>query len=152
MKLFKKVMSLIIASIMMLQVAAFAAPAPADVNGTNYEGAAKLLSALEIMVGDGSSFNGDKNITRAEFTKIMVVAAGHANIVGGYKAKGIFTDVPTTEWYAPYVEFGKDMGAINGMGDGTFAPNANVTGEQAVKMIICFLLPDYPLVYYLIKN
>ncbi len=136
MKLFKKVMSLIIASIMMLQVAAFAAPAPADVNGTNYESAAKLLSALEIMVGDGNSFNGDKNITRAEFTKIMVVAAGHANIVGGYKTKGIFTDVPTSEWYAPYVEFGKDMGAINGMGDGTFAPNANVTGEQAVKMMV----------------
>jgi hypothetical protein len=28
------------------------------------------------------------------------------------------------------------MGAINGMGDGTFAPNANVTGEQAVKMMV----------------
>ncbi len=136
MKLFKKVMSLIIASIMMLQVAAFAAPAPADVNGTYYENAAKLLSALEIMVGDGNSFNGDKNITRAEFTKIMVVAAGHANIVGGYKAKGVFSDVAVSEWYAPYIEFGKDMGAINGMGDGTFAPNDNVTGEQAVKMMV----------------
>ena len=136
MKLFKKVMSLIIASVMMLQVAAFAAPAPADVEGTYYENAAKLLSALEIMIGDGSSFNGDNNITRAEFTKIMVVAAGHANIVSGYKPTGVFTDVATSEWYAPYVEFGKDMGAINGMGDGTFAPNANVTGEQAVKMMV----------------
>jgi len=136
MKLFKKVMSLIIASLMVLQVAAFAAPAPADVNGTNYENAAKLLSALEIMVGDGNSFNGDKNITRAEFTKIMVVAAGHANIINGYKAKGVFSDVAVSEWYAPYVEFGKDMGAINGMGDGTFAPNENVTGEQAVKMMV----------------
>lgn len=139
MKLFKKVMSLIIASIMMLQVAAFAAPAPADVNGTFYEDAAKLLSALEIMVGDGNGFNGEKNITRAEFTKIMVAAAGNADIVAGYKAKGVFSDVPTTQWYAPYVEFGKDMGAINGMGDGIFAPNDNVTGEQAVKMMICVI-------------
>ncbi len=136
MKLFKKVMSLIIASIMMLQVAAFAAPAPADVEGKFYEDAAKLLSALEIMVGDGNSFNGDNNITRAEFTKIMVTAAGHANIVAGYKAKGVFADVAVSEWYAPYVEFGKDMGAINGMGDGTFAPNDKVTGEQAVKMMV----------------
>ncbi len=136
MKLFKKVMSLIIASIMMLQVAAFAAPAPADVEGKSYEDAAKLLSALEIMVGDGNSFNGENNINRAEYTKIMVVAAGHASIVSGYKAKGVFTDVPVNEWYAPYVEFGKDMGAINGMGDGTFAPTENVTGEQAVKMMV----------------
>lgn len=43
----------------------------------------------------------DKSITRAEFTKIMIVAAG---IKISSAPQKIFSDVEQTDWIAPYVE------------------------------------------------
>ncbi len=51
-----------------------------------------------------------------------------------------FTDTGAVgAWSANYVKFFVGNGAIGGMGDGTFAPRANMTREQAMKVAVVAL-------------
>ena len=135
MNMFKRMASLVVMAVMMLQIAAFAAPVPEDVIGTEYEAAASLLCALDIMVGDGTNFNPDDNITRAEFAQILMKTLRLDAAAEAYSPAGLFTDVPKDNIFAPAVELGAGIGAIKGYGDGTFGPDNNVLGTEAVKMM-----------------
>lgn len=141
MKMFRRLAAMVVAVAMVVVMLPAAVSAsvvlPEDVKGTKYEDAATLLSALEIMVGDGAKFNPDNNVTRAEFARILIAVMGYNDSASEYKPAGLFADVPTSEWYAPFVEYAASFGAINGYGNGNFGPNDNVTGYQAIKMI-CF--------------
>ena len=48
-----------------------------------------------------------------------------------------FSDVPETAWYYKYVTALTKDGVINGMGDGTFAPDGTLTWAQAMKLLLC---------------
>lgn len=142
MKMFRRLLAfaVVIAMVLVMLPATLSVSAgelPEDVKGTKYEAAASLLCALDIMVGDGANFNPDNNVTRAEFAKILVAAMGQLDAASSFAPNGMFDDVATGEWYAPFVEYAAQFGAINGYGDGRFGPNDNVTGYQAIKMI-CF--------------
>lgn len=95
------------------------------------EGEAKtILNGYE----DGT-FKPDATITRAEFTKISVYTLG----LQGIKIEPTeFTDV-SSHWAKYNIKAAYDSKIINGMGDGTFAPDANVTYDQALKMVVCML-------------
>ncbi len=45
-----------------------------------------------------------------------------------------FSDVPSDQWYSDYVGAAVRMGLINGMGDGTYAPESNLTYAQAITL------------------
>ena len=47
---------------------------------------------------------------------------------------GQFTDVPQTEWYASEVASTYELGLMNGVGGGLFAPDGNVTVAEAITM------------------
>lgn len=108
-----------------------------DVNrNQNFYTAVTYLAENGILTGypDGTFRPYDK-LTRAEMAAIMVRMLGLTDRV--VLGKTSFTDVPAGNWAAGYINVAEDEGIINGMGDGTFAPNASVTYEQAVKMAIC---------------
>ena len=137
MKMFRRLAAMAVAVAMvvvMLPAAVSAAVLPEDVKGTKYEDAATLLSALEIMVGDGAKFNPDNNVTRAEFARILVAVMGQNDSASAYTPKGIFADVATNEWYAPFVEYAAQFGAINGYGNGNFGPNDLITRQDMALM------------------
>ncbi|NCC69875.1 MAG: S-layer homology domain-containing protein, partial [Clostridia bacterium] len=46
-----------------------------------------------------------------------------------------FSDVPSGEWYAGYVQKCAWLEIINGFGDGTFRPNDNVKRGEFIKML-----------------
>jgi hypothetical protein len=46
-----------------------------------------------------------------------------------------FPDVPTGEWYTDIVQWGSNLGIINGYPDGTFHPNATITRAEVIKII-----------------
>lgn len=77
-------------------------------------------------------FYPEQDLTRAEFAKLMVTSKGA--IPSGVRYSYCFTDVGS-EWFAPYVCFAKGKGWANGMNDGTFAPNENITASQAATML-----------------
>lgn len=135
----KKVISAVAAlSVSASSMAVFAADF-SDVDATaSYAQAVNELSALGVINGyEDGTFGPDKLVTRAEITKMIVDALGEGSqAASGSGINTQFTDVTGAHWAAGYVSTGVADGFIAGMGDGTFAPDDNVTYVQAQKMLV----------------
>lgn len=77
----------------------------------------------------------DGPVTRAEMVKMLVLMSG---LTPDSKTCE-FTDVPADHWANVYISRAVAFGIVNGMGDGTFAPDEHVTYQQALKMVVCIL-------------
>lgn len=117
-----------------------ATPAPTAVPAAEdeyFNGAIGLLSALKIFEGyEDGSIKPESTITRAEMAAVILRTIGNKSLT---KYTGMFTDVDASHWAADTIQTAADLGIINGMGDGTFAPDAPVKYEQAIKMVVCAL-------------
>lgn len=138
----KKVISTVAALAMSAStLVAFAADYPDVDASANYKQAVDELSALNIINGyEDGTFQPDKLVTRAEFSKMLITMLGKAELAQAESAAGsntAFTDVPGSHWASGFVTAAATNGYINGMGDGTFAPDSNVTYAQAMKMLVC---------------
>ena len=81
------------------------------------------------------TFRPEGEITRAEFTKMLITALGR----GGYTTEPTeFSDIDG-HWARYNIKAAYDMKIINGFDDGTFRPDEQVTYEQALKMVVCTL-------------
>lgn len=80
------------------------------------------------------NFYPENTITRAEFAKIMCLAAG-LNVSAVNKTS--YTDVKSTAWYAPYVETGKYYlsGYISG-GKKYYRPDSNALREDIAVALV----------------
>ncbi|MGV2886114.1 fibronectin type III domain-containing protein [Paenibacillus taichungensis] len=74
-----------------------------------------------------TKFEPKRPITRAEFTALIVRLMDFKPVA----YDGTFKDVSADAWYAPYVGTGLSYNVIAGMGHGIFAPNQEITREQA---------------------
>jgi len=90
-----------------------------------------MASRLVIAGKSDAKFAPEADITRAEFTAIMVRALG-LRIADGERS---FSDVKSGDWYASAVQIAVSYGLIEGYEDGTFRPNAAITREQAMAII-----------------
>ena len=79
--------------------------------------------------GDGS-FKPEQSITRAEFAKIII---GNESV--SLEATTEFTDVGKDKWYFDKVMMAASIGIINGVGDGKFLPEENITREEAAVIM-----------------
>lgn len=106
-----------------------------DVNG---HWAADYINQLyEDKVVSGKSdgvFDPDGLITRAELTKIAILAFGHS--VNTSVNHAPFGDVPANSWFAPYVEEAKRLGFVSGYESGGFWPNEFVNRAAALKILL----------------
>ena len=100
-----------------------------------------VLTAFEILKGDEyGRLNLESNVTRAEMAQFIINMLCLRNASNNYvPIDNKFTDVPESHWAYNTIHFAKQIGHINGMGNDMFAPDANVTFEQAVKMIVSIL-------------
>ncbi len=108
---------------------------PTDVIGTDYETAAKVLGAFEIMVGNGTSFRPDAPITRAEVTKVAVALKGLSKAATS-QTKTKFTDVKEGHWATGYINLGVSEKLIFGDGNGKFRPDDSITYNEAVTILV----------------
>ena len=69
----------------------------------------------------------------AVFTLATVASAAGFTKTLSY-ADGTFSDVKSTSWYAKEVASAYELGFMNGKGEGTFAPDGNVTVAEAITM------------------
>ncbi len=95
-------------------------------------------SALGIIGGypDGT-FGPAKNITRAEFAKIAVNAAGLADSADYLKnTASKFSDVKVGAWYTGFINLAQSQGYLQGYPDGTFRPNATITNQEVVTVLL----------------
>ena len=137
----KKRFSILVALAMLLTtlVPSFTANAAfSDVDSTHpYKEAITTLSLLDVINGyEDGTFAPDKEISRAEFTKMIVYMLGMGEFTTPITT---FDDVPTSHWANPNIKTAFDRGIINGFDDGTFRPDEPVTYEQALKMVVCTL-------------
>ncbi len=139
MKLIKRLSTICIVLSILMQMVVFAAPIPGDAVGHKYEDAISLLFELEIMVGDGVNFNPDKTVTRGEFAQVLMNMFNLDLYSEDYEPAQIFTDVTADNIFAPAIESGVKQGVINGYKDGTFKPDNEVSGNEAVKMMVSAL-------------
>lgn len=74
-----------------------------------------------------------------KFKKIGIIAAGLAAAITTstfLAATPTFSDVPMTHWAYNYVETAADKGWVNGVGDGKYDPNGDVTGAEWITMVV----------------
>ena len=64
----------------------------------------------------------------------LTVACAAAFAKSAVYTPGTFTDVPAEEWYASEVANAYELGLMNGIGNGLFSPEGNVTVAEAVTM------------------
>ena len=84
-----------------------------------------------LMTGTSAdTFEPNTSLSRA-----MLVAVLH-RLEGSPAASGSdFNDVASGDWYAEAVNWAASVGVVNGMGDGTFQPNAAITREQMAAIL-----------------
>lgn len=106
-----------------------------DMKGYEWaEESVMFLSERKILEGTKAGiFNPGGKLTRAQFAKIMVVAAGEEPAAS---IKGSFDDVKQNAWYAGYVEKAVELKLISGKGDGKFAPDDTITKEQMISIVV----------------
>jgi len=111
-------------------------PPPADNVDSVFPDVSDLLWAVAAVNGlyergvisgrpDGT-FDPDNTITREEFTKMIVHAAG---LQSSYEPTG-FNDISSSSWAYGYVSAAVQAGLINGVGYGYFGYGQNITRED----------------------
>lgn len=141
----KKKISFVLAAIMLVAnfaISVFAADTNTtftDVTSTTqYSKAILTMVKLGIVNGyaEDNTFRPEAGIKRSEFTAVITRAMGIANVASG---ESPFTDVSKDHWAVKNIIAASSREIVNGMGDGTFHPEDNVTYEQALKMVVCAL-------------
>jgi len=101
---------------------------------------ADVLNTLSLLKGDGSGdYNLEGQLKRSEAATFIVRILGKETHVEANKKNywsTPFSDVISTQWYAPYVGYCVKQGIINGMDDGDFHPEETVTEKAFLKMVL----------------
>lgn len=85
------------------------------------------------VVNNVTQFQPSRNVTRAEFVKMLVRSLSCRYTYLGKDTP--FPDVDKNMWYAEYIKFAVENKWINGYKDGTFRPNAPITRDEAAKIL-----------------
>lgn len=95
--------------------------------------AIQTLSDQSIITGypDGS-FKPNGQITRAEFSAVMVKALGLNLNADGSQT---FSDVPTNHWAYPAIETVRNTGLVSGYPNGQFLPNKSISRAEALAVL-----------------
>ncbi|WP_018757407.1 S8 family serine peptidase [Paenibacillus terrigena] len=96
--------------------------------------ASDITALANKLIIDGTSettFAPKNNLTRAEFTALLVRSLG----LRTNSAAPTFSDVKGSEWYAGDIAAASQAGLIQGLGNGQFAPNANVTRQELTVIL-----------------
>ena len=99
---------------------------------SKYAKAITTLNTLGVINGyEDATFKPDNNVTRAEFTAMLLRAKGVGNMGDTSLENPPYPDVvdPDVSWAIGNIRTAKNMGIINGYEDGTFRPSNNVLYE-----------------------
>lgn len=110
-----------------------------DISGHWAKSSIETFVSLGITKGyPDSTFRPDNLITRAEFVKMIVMAARLPATPLNPGETGTFSDVPVTHWVSPYLEAAVDHGLVkpSEYAGGQFGPGVNITREEMAVMIV----------------
>jgi len=128
----KKIIAFVLIMVLGVSVIAIAAPSDEQL---------KDLKKYNIMAGDeDGNLRLEDTITRAEATKMICATFNleldtFANDIEPSK----FPDVPDSHWAKNYINVMKDYGIIEGDENGNFNPEADVSNEEIIKILVTAL-------------
>ena len=137
----KKVLAMALALVMSLSLVTIANAADfSDDADISYKEAVDVMSAIGVINGyEDGSFQPDGVLTREEAAKLIcTLLLGDGSDKLGTTSSS-FTDVASTRWSSPYIEYCNSLGIIAGNGDGTFDPTGELTGHAFAKMLLVAL-------------
>ena len=92
----------------------------------------RYVFQMSLMNGtSATTFEPQSPLSRAMVAQILYNRAGRPEVSGQPR----FSDVSKDQWYYNAVQWASEQGIVSGIGDGKFAPNANVTREQLAMML-----------------
>ena len=148
MRTLKKTLSLLLAVALVLSLTVVGASAydnkvddfdDVEDIGEEYIEAVGVMTGLGIIEGyDDGTFKPATSYTREQAAKIIAyMQLGPAAAEKLACTSAPFTDVAADRWSAGYIAYAKDVGILDGMGDGSFDPAGTLTGFQWAKMLLC---------------
>lgn len=98
--------------------------------------AIRQLYIADVIKGKGEkTFDPDGYITRAEFSALLTRMLETGEAVDVSDLELVFEDVNSNQWFYNEVMKAYDAGYINGVGNGKFSPNDQITREQIAAII-----------------
>lgn len=107
---------------------------------------AQVLNQLDILRGNGTSYNLTGKLSRAEGAAFIVRMLGLENEVLTHRDLYQVTnliDVPANAWYTPYVGYCASKGIIGGYDDHTFRPGADLNEQSFLKIALVAMGYEY---------
>jgi len=96
-------------------------------NNASYSGALNRMAELGILTGYGDgSFKPDAYVTREQFARILIVAAGLDGLASNMKGISLYNDVEPNSWSCGYINVAVNKGYMNVYSDFTFRPKEYV--------------------------
>lgn len=136
----KKILSIMLTAalfISLLSSVSAAATTPADINTM-----AAALNRLNILQGSKGDYLLNNKIERSQAAALIIRMLGKENYVKKNTEQlkvTKYADVPSKEWYAPYVGYCTLYNIMGGYPDGSFAPKDYVSEKSFIKMALCAL-------------
>lgn len=93
------------------------------------------LNSLGITKGVNVENRLDSNVTRGEFSQLVVNMMGQQEVAMSMSMASRFTDTAESP-YAGAINLLYEEGIVSGIGDGTFMPDRNVRYVEACKMLV----------------
>ena len=93
------------------------------------------LDSLGITKGFSFANKLDANITRGEFSQLVINMKGEQSVAAAMADENIFSDVAGNP-YAGAINLLSSQGVVSGTGAGTFEPDRNVRYAEACKMLV----------------
>lgn len=105
-----------------------------DIDGHYGEYAISIMSQRGDIKGyDDGFFRPDKNVSRAEFTKMVLEAFDCVMRRTDFEP---FPDVPSYAWYRDYIYSAKISSIVDGYPDGLFRPENEITRAEGLKILL----------------
>ncbi len=126
----KRIISIILALLMLIPSAAFADETAASVM---YEKEMQFLTSIGLV--KSGSFEPDAPITRGEFAN-LIVKLYYSDISSDETYVSSFTDVPADSSYSHAVAFLENLKVVNGNSAHTFSPDSQILMKDAIVMLV----------------
>ncbi len=108
---------------------------------------AEVLNKLSILKGDISGdYKLDNQLKRSEAATFIIRLLGKEAFVLENNDNYInttYTDVTSSDWFAPYVGYCSEEGIIAGMGNNLYNPNAYISEKAFLKLVLVALGYEY---------
>ncbi len=128
----KKFLSLLLSVALMAGM--LVVPTSAATAVTEDDLALATLQSLGVVDTDTPSLTGE--LTRAQFADMIIKITDNTSLLATVATRSLFSDVTSSYWAHSEIHLAYQLGYMNGIGDGTFAPDRAITLGEAVTTVL----------------